>query len=113
MSKRKPLRSIIFFTAAYATVGAVFATEPADKDVTTDKHYHFPFVHVDVTQHKDGTKDYDVKAPFTKVHNPAGADNATVKAPFYKSDQGQPNTANSTKAPTAVANKPAAKKQQN
>jgi hypothetical protein len=51
-------------------------------DADGTKHIHAPFVNVAVKKHADGTKDVDVKAPFTKVHNPAGEDNSRVHAPF-------------------------------
>ncbi len=71
------------------------AAEPAANTANETKHIHVPFVHIDIKKHADGTKDVDVRAPFTNVHNPAGTDNAQVKAPFYKSDK-QPNSAVST-----------------
>jgi hypothetical protein len=55
-----------------------------DDNDTRRKRIDLPFVHIDVKKHADGTKDVDVKAPFVKVHNPAGEDNAEVKAPFTK-----------------------------
>ena len=94
MLKRKQILLIIFCAADLlnpTSITKVLAVQPTD-NTTTTKHYHFPFVHVDVARHKDGSKDYDVKAPFTRVHNPAGADNAEVKAPFYKAEPSNKNT---------------------
>jgi len=67
-------------------------TSQTDKPVEQTKHMHFPFVHIDETRYSDGTKDVDVRAPFTKVHNPAGQDNATVKAPFTHVDHATKGT---------------------
>jgi len=83
-----------------------------DRDVVTRKHYDFPFVHVEVGRRKDGSRDVDVRAPFTKVHNPAGADNAQVKAPFYKSAPAKNDTASNARAKQTNKKKLANKKQQ-
>ena len=97
--KNLPALSISISLAAILLAPAVFATEPTAptnaQPADEVKHIHVPFVHIDIKKHADGTKDYDVRAPFTKVHNPAGADNARVKAPFYKVDR-QPTKAVST-----------------
>jgi hypothetical protein len=89
------VKKSIFSFVVYSVLGLLFlgcienkrafaASTSEDKNGETTKHIHFPFVHIDVQKHKDGTKDVDVKAPFTRVHNPAGPNNADVKAPFYK-----------------------------
>ena len=88
------------------------ATEPVDKNTVPTKHYHFPFVNVDIAKHKDGGQDVDVKAPFTKVHNPAGPDNAQVKAPFTKVDHAKNDTVDNVKVPSTNAQTPTGKKQQ-
>jgi hypothetical protein len=98
MSQKNQLVLIVcLFNCLSGTV--VLAAEPVDKDITSSKHFHFPFIHVDVARHKDGTKDVDVKAPFTKVHNPAGPNNAHVKAPFTRVDHGSSGAADDVKAP--------------
>lgn len=90
MSEKKvPLASwkvLVILSYVWAGIPGLAAekVDDQDKQVEETKHIHFPFVHIDVTRHKDGTKDVDVKAPFTKVHNPAGPNNADVKAPFTK-----------------------------
>ena len=80
-----------------------YATEPTSSTGDETKHFSMPFLHIDVKKHADGTKDVDVRAPFTNVHNPAGADNAQVRAPFYKSEHTVNNTASNT-ASTTTAN---------
>ena len=58
-----------------------------DLDTVETKHIKIPFLtDVTVKKHRNGTKDVDVKAPLVKVHNPAGPNNAQVKAPFYKEE---------------------------
>ncbi len=110
MPKRRQLLLMIFFASNYLCLTGAVAVEPVDNSVVTTKHFHYPFVHIDVARHKDGTKDVDVRAPFTKVHNPAGADNAEVKAPFYKEEHSKNATGNNVKAPLTTAQKSANKK---
>jgi hypothetical protein len=62
--------------------------DTADTDETT-KRVDLPFIHIGVRKHANGQKDVDVRAPFVNVHNPAGPDNAQVKAPFTKVDHTQ------------------------
>ena len=102
---------MMFFASNYLCLTGALATEPVDNNVVTTKHLHYPFVHIDIARHKDGTKDVDVKAPFTKVHNPAGADNAEVKAPFYKEDHSKNSIADKVRSPATDGQKSAAKKQ--
>jgi hypothetical protein len=119
MTKRKQL--VLMTLSAFGCLLSVQAiaadssgsnVSDVDKDVVTRKHYDFPFVHVEVGRRKDGTKDVDVRAPFTKVHNPAGGDNAQVKAPFYKSAPAKSDTANNAKTKQANQQKLADKRQQ-
>jgi hypothetical protein len=91
---------LVYNSTANPALAFKFVTYDADGT----KHIHAPFVNVAVKKHADGTKDVDVKAPFTKVHNPAGVDNAEVKAPFTKVE---PKEASST---TAVKTAPTVKK---
>ena len=112
MFKRKQLLLAMFFLSSYPCSVAVLATEPVDNNVVTIRRIQFPFGHVDIARHKDGSNDVDVKAPFTKVHNPAGPDNAQVKAPLYKEDHVSGGTVNNVKAPSPAAQKSADKKQQ-
>ena len=77
-----------------------YATEPASNTGDETKHFSMPFLHIDVKKHANGTKDVDVRAPFTNVHNPAGSDNAQVRAPFYKSEHTVNNTASNTTSTT-------------
>jgi hypothetical protein len=65
----------------------VNAVDPVDTDET--KRIDMPFIHIGVKKHSDGKKDVDVRAPFVRVHNPAGPNNAQIKAPFTKVDHTQ------------------------
>jgi hypothetical protein len=112
MSQRKQLIFAAIGLLNYLCCAGALASDPADKDITSSKHYHFPFVSLDVARHKDGSKNVDVKAPFTEVHNPAGPDNAQVKAPFTKVDHSKDGTANNITAPRTDVQKSANKKQQ-
>jgi len=64
--------------------------DPANTDET--KRVDLPFIHIGVRKHADGQKDVDVRAPFVRVHNPAGANNAQVKAPFTNVNHTPPST---------------------
>ncbi len=83
---------LVIINYGWLSASLVLADDAVDKSNEQTKHIHVPFVHIDVTRHKDGTKDVDVRAPFTKVHNPAGPNNAEVKAPFTKVDHTNNNT---------------------
>ncbi len=95
----------------FGAVGILSSSAPATalKFVETDadgtKHIRAPFVHVDVHHRADGQKDVRVKAPFTKVHNPAGAHNAQISAPFTKVNNSQ-NGGKDVSAPFTKVEKP-------
>ncbi len=77
-------------------------------DIEETKRVDLPFIHIGVRKHVDGQKDVDVRAPFVRVHNPAGSNNAQVKAPFTKinhtetSNQAKPGTNTTTVSKTKV-----------
>jgi hypothetical protein len=117
MFKNNQLWAIVFSFAIgiinYLDGTPTSAADQTDKDGATTKHFDFPLVHVRTIRHKDGSKDVDVRAPFTQVHNPAGPNNAQVKAPFTKVENGKDSTVQKTGASQTAKQKSAVKKQQN
>ena len=76
----------LMFIISYLMMFTVYADD--NTNASENKRIDLPFVHIGVNKHTDGQKDVDVRAPFVHVHNPAGANNAQVKAPFTKVEHG-------------------------
>ncbi|CAN5423182.1 hypothetical protein BH10CYA1_BH10CYA1_02840 [soil metagenome] len=68
------------------------------KDRNGSTHVNLPFIHVDREFDAHGNKHVKVRAPFVKVDNPPGENNARVSAPFTKVTH-HANGTTSVKAP--------------
>ena len=89
-----------------AQAGPALAGDFVRTDADGTKHIRAPFVNIDVKHHADGTKNVDVKAPFVKVHNPAGQHNAKIQAPFTKVDRTESGSPTVTAPLTKVERNP-------
>lgn len=103
---RNNLVALSALAALSSTTGPALAYKWVTYDEDGTKHIHAPFVNVAVKKHADGTKDVDVQAPFTNVHNPAGGDNAEVHAPFTDIEPRKPSTLPSTPSPSPDSQSP-------